>query len=162
MPIATVPVYYSTPVYYYDTSVSFCALCGCLQTIPVFSRFRSPACLPVAFGEPLGTATKRGKGPVTGCQPRVHTVRGSFDGVEGMEAMQLWRAGMRALGCVSCVLLMGLGIGMCRPSISSLSLFTALFVCRAPPIITPSLLSSYSLLDFPRSVFSSSLTGHGT
>jgi hypothetical protein len=122
VPIATVPVYYSTPVYYYDTSVSFCALCGCLQTIPVFSRFRSPACLPVAFGEPLGTATKRGKGPVTGCQPRVHTVRGSFDGVEGMEAMQLWRAGMRALGCVSCVLLMGLGIGMCRPSISSLSL----------------------------------------
>lgn len=73
VPIATVPVYYSTPVYYYDTSVSICAL-WLLADAPCF------LCPPVAFGEPLGTAKEEMYGVVTGLPAAVvrvcvHTVR---------------------------------------------------------------------------------------
>jgi len=65
---------------------------------------------------------------------------GAFDGVEGMEVMQSWRAGIMALGCESCMLLMG--PGMCRSSISSLSLSL-----QHHPLPSLSLLSLLALLS---------------
>jgi hypothetical protein len=70
VPIATVPVYYSTPVYYYDTSVSFCALCGCLQTLPAFSRFPFTCLPPCCVWRAARHSHEESEGVATGSQPR--------------------------------------------------------------------------------------------
>ena len=127
VPIATVPVYYSTPVYYYDTSVSICALCGCLQTLPAFSV---PLLRLVSrWAQPR----KRCMGWSQACQPRwsacVCTQSASAHPLVCAKRREVScgdvdSARQRALACQSSMMLMG--SGMCLPSISSLCLFLSL------------------------------------
>ena len=70
VPIATVPVYYSTPVYYYDTSVSLCALCSCLQTVPAFSCCPFACLSPCCVWRAARHRHEEREGVATGCQPR--------------------------------------------------------------------------------------------